>query len=228
MRERFPNYKSFAETPMQNLFTKEQMKDALVLKANHLQSSFIRNNGNGKFSLEPLPMQAQFSALNGMTVDDFDGDGNADIAIVGNDYGTEVSVGRYDALNGLILKGNGKGAFQALSIAKAGLFVPGNARGLVKLLGKDNSYQLAASSNGGPLQLFGASNNSRNYIRLGTNDISATITMNNGTLQKQEFYYGVSFLSQSSRFMVVPTGAKTIEIMNSIGEKRKEQVAAQN
>jgi hypothetical protein len=34
----------------------------------------------------------------------------------GNDYGTEPSVGRYDACNGLVLKGDGKGGFVPLSI----------------------------------------------------------------------------------------------------------------
>ena len=56
-------------------------------------------------------MQAQISALNGMAVDDFDGDGNLDVLINGNDWGTEVTVGRYDALNGLLLRGDGKGEF---------------------------------------------------------------------------------------------------------------------
>ena len=63
-------------------------------------------------------MQAQISALNGMVADDFDGDGNLDVLINGNDWGTEVSVGRYDALNGLVLKGDGKGNFTALSILR--------------------------------------------------------------------------------------------------------------
>ena len=43
-----------------------------------------------------------------MIADDFDADGNLDLAINTNDYGTDVSVGRYDALNGLMLKGDGK------------------------------------------------------------------------------------------------------------------------
>ena len=36
---------------------------------------------------------------------DFDGDGNLDVLMNGNDFGTDVTVGRYDALNGLLLKG---------------------------------------------------------------------------------------------------------------------------
>jgi hypothetical protein len=40
-----------------------------------LQSCYLRNEGNGKFTFIPLPV-AQISAINGMVVDDFDGDGN--------------------------------------------------------------------------------------------------------------------------------------------------------
>jgi hypothetical protein len=38
----------------------------------------------------------------------------------GNDFGADFAVGRYDALNGLVLKGDGKGYFRALSILQSG------------------------------------------------------------------------------------------------------------
>ena len=54
--------------------------------------------------MEPLPGIAQYSAINGVITEDFDGDGNLDICINTNDYRTDPSNGRYDALNGLVLK----------------------------------------------------------------------------------------------------------------------------
>lgn len=62
-----------------------------------------------------------------MLVGDYDSDGNLDVLINGNDYGTEVTVGRYDALNGLLLKGDGKGGFKPLTILESGIFIPLNA-----------------------------------------------------------------------------------------------------
>ena len=41
------------------------------------------------------------------------------LVINGNDYGTEVTTGRYDALNGLMLKGNGKGVYVRKLYCKA-------------------------------------------------------------------------------------------------------------
>ena len=92
-------------------FHQRKRESAIRLKANMLQSCFIQNDGAGKFTMIPLPKEAQMSTLNGMLADDFDGDGNLDVLISGNDFGTEVSVGRYDALNGLLLKGDGSGGF---------------------------------------------------------------------------------------------------------------------
>ena len=73
----------------------------------------------------PLPKEARgFPTLNGMLADDFDGDGNLDVLINGNDFGTEVSIGRYDALNGLLLNGDGAGGFSSLSIQQSGIYIP--------------------------------------------------------------------------------------------------------
>ena len=123
-------------------------------RANYFSSSFCRNEGNGKFSLIPLPVEAQVSVIKGMVADDFDGDGNPDIAITGNDWGTEVMTGRYNALNGLILKGDGKGNFSALSITESGIYIPGNGRGLIPLKSNSGKLLLAASQNRGQLKIF--------------------------------------------------------------------------
>ncbi len=120
---------------MDEIFPPDKREGAIRLKANMLQSCFIRNDGGGKFTMIPLPKQAQVSVLNGMVADDFDGDGNLDVLINGNDYGTEVSIGRYDALNGLLLKGDGNGGFSPLSILQSGIYIPGNGKALVKLSG---------------------------------------------------------------------------------------------
>ena len=89
IKKRFRNYKTFALATMDDLLTPEQRKGALRLKATMLQSCYLRNDGSGKFTMIPLPIEAQFSAINGMVVDDFDGDGNLDVLINGNDYSTD-------------------------------------------------------------------------------------------------------------------------------------------
>ncbi len=231
MRKKFTDYKSYATTTMEDILSPEQKKGAIRLKSNISQSCFLRNDGNGKFTIIPLPNLAQISAINGMVVDDFDGDGNLDVMVNGNDYGTEVGTGRYDALNGLMLKGDGKGNFYPQSILQSGIYIPGDGKALVKLQSNSGDYMLAASQNRGPLKLFELKRKVIN-IKLEPGDESAVITSKNGAIQKQEFYYGSSFLSQSARFLTLNSNVASVEITNNKGQKRSlhfdQRVASQN
>ncbi|MEP6466828.1 MAG: VCBS repeat-containing protein [Parafilimonas sp.] len=218
-KRRFTSYKSFATSTMDSILTPAMRKNALRLKATMLQSCYLRNDGNGKFTMIPLPLQAQVSTLNGMVADDFDGDGNLDVLINGNDYGTEVSVGRYDALDGLLLKGDGKGNFQPLSILKSGIYIPGDGKALVKLEGASGKYLAAASQNKDSIKLFELRKNVQ-IIKANPDDVSAFIHYKNGSIQKQEFYYGNSFLSQSSRFITANANMRNIVITNEKGVAR--------
>ena len=219
MRAKYQNYRSYALADMNALLTKEQLEGSLRYKAGHLQSAYLRNDGNGKFTISDLPPQAQVSVLNGMVVDDFDGDGNLDIVINGNDFGTEVSVGRYDALNGLLLKGDGNGGFSGLSILQSGIFIPGNGKALVKLQSISGKCLLAASQNKGPLKIFELKKDFTN-IPLQPSDVSIMIKYKNGKTQKREVNYGYSFLSQSGRFIPVNEKMVSLEITDGKGIKR--------
>ena len=220
IKKRFLTYKTFGEAKFSDLFTQEQSSGMLKLQANYLLHAFIRNNGNGKFSIEPLPDAAQFSAINGMVTDDFDGDGNLDICMNTNDYSTEPGNGRYDALNGLLLKGDGKGHFSPLTILQSGIFIPGNGKGLAKLKGADGSYLLVSTQNRGPVQVFKNKGVSK-IISVSPADEYALIDFGNGKTQKVELNYGSSFLSQGSRFISLHHGAKSCIVVNDKGEKRE-------
>jgi len=154
MRSKFQNYRSYANATIDQLFSPEQKEKSMVLRANQFYSSYCRNEGNGKFSILPLPVEAQFSRLKGMVSGDFNRDGNPDLAAIGNDWGTEVLTGRYDAFNGLILLGDGNGNFKPLPLGESGFFVPGNGREIVSLLNPSGNLILAASQNRGPLKIF--------------------------------------------------------------------------
>ena len=220
MRKKFPSYKKYAVAGMDQVLTEAERKNALIMEANDFETVLLRNDGKMDFTLIPLPKEAQFSVINGMVADDFDGDGNLDLLMNGNDYGTEVTVGRYDAFNGLLLTGNGKNGFQPKSILQSGIFIPGNGKALVKLSGSNNQYLLAASQNRGPLKVFRLKE-SQKIIQLAPMDVKATIRYKNGNVSEQEFYYGSSFLSQSGRFIRITDQMAGVEITDSKGAKRK-------
>jgi hypothetical protein len=220
IRKRFPNYRSFATLPMDSLLTLDQQKDALKLHANYFSSVYLKNEGKNRFTMQPLPILAQVSVLNGIAVDDFDGDGNLDVVINGNDYGTEPILGRYDALNGLLIKGDGKGNFTPQTILQSGIYIPGNGKALVALRSSKGKCLLAASQNKGPLKVFELKGNDK-MIALEPFDESVVITFKDGTKQKREVGYGSSFMSQSGRFLSIGDKVVSIEIKNNNGIVRK-------
>jgi hypothetical protein len=160
-----------------------------------------------------LPVEAQFSAVNGMVADDFDGDGNLDVLLNGNDYSTSVGIGQYDAFYGLLLKGDGAGGFKPLSMLESGVCIPGNGKALVKLTGPKDGYLIAASQYKGNLKLY-ERNGKQRIIHLEPGDRTALLTFSNGKIQKQELNQGSSFLSQSASFLSVSDLVTTVQIRN--------------
>lgn len=219
-RSKYQNYKSYASVSFDKMFTNEEMKNALVLQANNFSNSYLVNLGGGKFQISSLPSAAQYSCINGMVAEDLDADGNLDILISGNDYGTEVSVGRYDACNGILMKGNGKWGFNSQSILQSGWFVPGNGKALVKFRNPLGKMLIAASQNKGPLKVFQLQANIKT-IELRPQDISAKIFYTNGKTRVTNVDYGSSFLSQSGRFLNVDQNILKIEITDYKGSTRE-------
>src|SRR5690606_9436817 len=125
----------------------DDLKDAFVLEATYMASSYIENQGSTTFKVHSLPMIAQSAPINGMATGDVNHDGNLDGIMVCNNYGNEVFAGRYDAFTGSVLVGDGKGSFKAVSSAESGFYVPGDAKALVKLAGAKGQEVFVASQN---------------------------------------------------------------------------------
>lgn len=218
-RAKYPNYKSYAASTFDKMLTPEELKGALVLQANDFAHALFRNIGGGKFEIIPLQATAQFSCLNGMIARDVDNDGNLDLVINGNDYGTEVSVGRYDACNGLVLRGDGNGHFSPLSILQSGIFIPGNGKALASLRNNKGQWLIAASQNRDSLKVFAGKANVR-IIPVNSDDVAAMLSLPNGKTQRVELNYGASFYSQSARFITIGDVISACSIINATGVVR--------
>ncbi|MBA4852241.1 VCBS repeat-containing protein [Emticicia sp. BO119] len=219
-RQRFQNYAKFSEATINEILKPEEMNDALVLKANWMKSSYLENKGNGIFDIRELPVQAQFAPVFGMITEDFDQDGNLDVLIAGNDYGTEVSIGRHDAMNGLLLKGDGKGNFTSVLPESSGYCVCGDAKSLVRLINAKGEMLLVASQNRSELKFF-SYNNQVKQVALAPDETTVLFKLRGGKNRKEEIGFGTSFFSQSSRVIIVPVNVESIEIISSIGKKRQ-------
>ncbi len=221
-RAKFPDFASYAKAKITDMFSAEEMKGADVLQANYMSSIYIENLGNRKFKITALPQLLQTAPIFGMNVQDIDNDGNLDAIILGNDYGTELTNGRYDAMNGTILKNDGIGNFIALNASNTGFYVPFNAKSLVNVISTSGQQLLLASQNKGKLLAFKSSNFGKN-VPLKSDDAYAIITTKAGKTKKEEFYFGQSFYSSSSRAITIGKNDSKVLIFNNKGQKRQLQ-----
>ena len=164
-------------------------------------------------------MEAQFAPVNGIVAEDFNGDGNPDLLLAGNDFGTEVGMGRYDAANGLVLLGDGKGNFTPVSMQESGICIPGDSKGLAAVRGTSGELLLASGQNKGRLQAFQLAA-VPSSIALQPGDFAALLHLADGRTLRREFPYGQGFLSQSSRTLWLPPGVSSVEVVDFKGKKR--------
>lgn len=221
MRKKFPTYKSYGLATMDDLCPEAERQDALMMQATDLQSAYIENKGNGRFEIRPLPLEAQAAPVYGMIAKDFNGDGNLDLLMTGNDYGMEPYSGRHDAFMGLCLLGDGKGNFNSTTLAQSGFCVKGDGKGLALVHTAKQEDIVVATQNQDSVMLYKRSgSNAGRWINLELNDFTADIFYKDGSKKHVEFYYGSAFLSQSSRRFAVDKNAEKIIITNYKGIKR--------
>ncbi len=218
IKAEYRKHGEFAKATIHELFDKEALSDCLILSANYMSSSYIKNNGNGTFEIFPLPAEVQIAPIFGMEILDINQDGYDDLLMIGNDYGMEVSIGRMDAHDGLVLLGNGTGAFEVITSNVSGFYVQGNGKSMATVYNKiHQSQDIITAENQGPVRIYNTLKADK-VFRMNDNDSFALIHFENGVIRKLENYIGSSFLSQSSRFKVIPPQAVKIEIINNKGE----------
>lgn len=148
--DKFPTYGDFATASLEDIYSSDALQSANKREVHTFSSTLFVNQGNGQFSPQYLPTQAQFSPVQDVQLKDLNKDGHLDAVLVGNLYGAEVETVRYDAGTGLCMLGDGQGGFAPLSVQESGIFAPGDARRMV--FANDNA--LLISNNNGALQLF--------------------------------------------------------------------------
>lgn len=146
IKKKFKDYESFSEATLVDVYTEKSLKEALHYKVKSFASIYLENK-NGKFIIHQLPVAAQLTCINQIMVKDYDKDGNLDVVIAGNLYGSEVETPRNDAGHGLFLKGNGKGAFKPVAAPESGFFTPGDVKNMAEINVKGKSYLLVTKNN---------------------------------------------------------------------------------
>ncbi|MEN8229114.1 MAG: VCBS repeat-containing protein [Bacteroidota bacterium] len=155
IKQKFPTYNSFAASSLTDVYGIENLETSLNYKATNFASSYVENLGNGKYQLKPLVNQAQISSVNSIIPIDMDLDGNLDLILGGNLFGSEAETPRNDASIGLYLKGDGKGGFNPLPAVESGLYMDGDVKNISPIiLGNKRSTGLISARNNDYLQLL--------------------------------------------------------------------------
>lgn len=155
LEEKFPSYESFANASLEDVYGADYLNASLHLFTNTFASTVLMND-NGVFNSIQLPNEAQISAINRILVKDINKDGNLDLITVGNMYNTEFETIRYDASNGSVLSGDGKGNFRAMPFPESGLFAPFDAKDMEWIrIGPEKKEHFVITNNNRGIQLYG-------------------------------------------------------------------------
>ncbi len=109
LKKKFPNFDSFKNADITQIFDANALNQALVLKVNEFKTMAFKNTGNFTFEAIELPKQVQFSPVYAVNHGDFDADGDIDLLFGGNLYRTKPEVGSYDASYGVFLENTPEG-----------------------------------------------------------------------------------------------------------------------
>jgi hypothetical protein len=156
LKNRYLNYKDYARQTVADVFPEKDLADAVVRNAYTFATTLVRNNGDGSFTMVPLPREAQIAPVYGILASDVDGDAKPDLLLAGNFDGVKSEIGRMSAGYGLYLRGDGKGRFTPLREVESGFFVPGQARDIQRVRTRNGSLYVVVRNNDRPL-LFRAS-----------------------------------------------------------------------
>ncbi|HKA57457.1 MAG TPA: VCBS repeat-containing protein [Gemmatimonadales bacterium] len=171
LKPRFPKYSDYAGKTVEQVFG-EELTGAVVRQAETFATALARNNGDGSFTLVPLPREAQIAPVYGMLAGDFDRDGKLDLLLAGNFDGVQPAIGRMSASYGLFLRGDGRGGFTPVRAMESGFFVPGAARDIQRLRTRSGDLYIVARNNDRPL-FFRAARARRPLALLGSDEYYA-------------------------------------------------------
>ncbi|HKE88752.1 MAG TPA: VCBS repeat-containing protein [Gemmatimonadales bacterium] len=154
LQSRYTTYASFGASRIEDIFSGADLKRARLLEAHTFASSVALNNGNGTFTLRPLPAEAQVAPIRAVVAEDFDGDGHMDLLVAGNLYGVPPVLGRYDASYGLLLKGTGDGRFSTVDMEQSGILIDGQVPHMVSIAVTGGRRGIVVARNNERLELL--------------------------------------------------------------------------
>jgi enediyne biosynthesis protein E4 len=231
VREKFTSHRQFGEAGTADVLGG---RTASELTAHWLTSMVFLNRGD-RFEVHMLPTEAQMAPAFAVCVADFDGDAKEDVFLSQNFFAVHPETSRYDAGRGLLLRGNGRGSFNAVPGQESGIRIYGEQRGAAACdFDADGRVDLAVAQNSSQTRLL---HNERAKpglrVRLigppgNRGGIGAIIRMlsDGQPGPAREVHAGSGYCSQDSAVQVLASGGNKIQVQWPGGKQTTGDVPA--
>lgn len=148
LNKKFPDFKSYSEAKLENVFSKSQLNVSIKNTISITSSLILENQGKFEFKSKSLPQQAQWSNVNYIYIEDFNKDGIKDILLGGNHFRIKPEMGIQSANAGKIFLGKKGLNF----VYKEDLLEIGQVRKIIKigdkyLFGRNNDTTIVYEKN---------------------------------------------------------------------------------
>lgn len=153
IKKRFLKYSAYNDKFLEDIFTPQELKNAVMQEVNYFSSAVMVNKGFGNFEFSALPRMTQRSWVYKVLVTDVNGDGIEDIIMAGNLKGAKPEVGQYDGSYGEVLLGRGDGSFDYWPNREHGLQLHGDIRDL-HILEKNGTRKLMVVKNNDAVEFW--------------------------------------------------------------------------
>ncbi len=205
----FAKNDAYAAASLEEVVGAERLAGAQRYDATQFQSGVFLSTADGRHRFVPLPRIAQIAPLQGIVTGDFDGDGAQDIYAVQNSFAPIAAIGPFAGGVSQLLRGDGRGGFEAVPPHRSGLVVPGDAKALVRLdFDGDGGADLLTTRNSGTTIAWrNAGAAPRRMLKVSLHGGAGNPTaigahlmleLADGTRQLQELQAGSGYYSQSA------------------------------
>lgn len=206
LRKKFQSHEDFAKASLADVYNLNK-DEADFLEVNFLESAIFWNDG-GSMRIEPLPRMAQTSPGFGIETLDYDCDGDLDILVANNFFGTVPEFGLMAGGMGALLTNDGTGKFSFVLSNESGVNLQDDSMGLaVDDIDFDGDLDAIVGVHSGKARTLTNQANPASWWKLvirgpmgNPNSIGARafVVRQDGSTQMHEIRAGGSYLSQST------------------------------
>jgi len=152
LARKFNRYSDFADQDVDEIFTKEMQKDAILKSAATLQSQVLYKSDGQGYEFKPLPETMQMSTVNEGLIGDVNHDGVDDVVYAGNRTDFAPSIGRINASSGGLLLSD-RETYKDVGINESGLHLVGDVKS-IEPISVGGERWIIVGINDGKLQVY--------------------------------------------------------------------------